>query len=203
MIVSPVLWRDRTRYHNSFQASDRSMGDDRPRRPRPARTRRPSISRPVLHWDVSLHQPIPLSTHGILYLTDTEAVASSIRFDESASMAVCYLRKNLREGGSHEMPRRRAAPVVAIAVRQPARGRAYDGAPRSDLRPQRRSAGRESGRRLEHTICAEREPGRSLRPTKALGPPGGPRVRDQRATGRSAEASPRASGAVDPTGARK
>lgn len=28
---------------------------------------------PHLHWDVSLHQPMPLSTHGILYLTDTEA----------------------------------------------------------------------------------------------------------------------------------
>src|SRR4029077_9034071 len=28
---------------------------------------------PDLHWDESLHQPIPLSTHGILYLTDTEA----------------------------------------------------------------------------------------------------------------------------------
>ena len=28
---------------------------------------------PDLHWDVSLHQPIPLSTQGILYLTDTEA----------------------------------------------------------------------------------------------------------------------------------
>jgi hypothetical protein len=28
---------------------------------------------PDLHWDVSLHQPIPLGVHGILYLTDTEA----------------------------------------------------------------------------------------------------------------------------------
>lgn len=28
---------------------------------------------PRLHWDVSLHQPIPLAAHGILYLTDTAA----------------------------------------------------------------------------------------------------------------------------------
>jgi len=28
---------------------------------------------PDLHWDVSLQQPMPLSMHGILYLTDTEA----------------------------------------------------------------------------------------------------------------------------------
>jgi len=28
---------------------------------------------PDLHWDVSLHQPMPLGMHGILYLTDTEA----------------------------------------------------------------------------------------------------------------------------------
>jgi ectoine hydroxylase-related dioxygenase (phytanoyl-CoA dioxygenase family) len=28
---------------------------------------------PDLHWDVSVQQPIPLSTFGILYLTDTEA----------------------------------------------------------------------------------------------------------------------------------
>ncbi len=28
---------------------------------------------PDLHWDVSLHQPIPLGTQGLVYLTDTEA----------------------------------------------------------------------------------------------------------------------------------
>jgi ectoine hydroxylase-related dioxygenase (phytanoyl-CoA dioxygenase family) len=28
---------------------------------------------PRLHWDVSLHQPMPLAMHGILYLTDTAA----------------------------------------------------------------------------------------------------------------------------------
>lgn len=28
---------------------------------------------PDMHWDVSLHQPIPFSTQGILYLTDTPA----------------------------------------------------------------------------------------------------------------------------------
>jgi hypothetical protein len=28
---------------------------------------------PHLHWDVTLHQPMPLGMHGILYLTDTEA----------------------------------------------------------------------------------------------------------------------------------